>query len=75
MNNYFTVMSLNMVAWLVSKGFPIVETATINNQITFFFEKSQALSEAINAYNSNIELKRFLGAFKQVKEMVYKIKK
>ena len=74
MNNYFSVMSLNLVAWLISKDFEIIETALINNQVTFFFEKSPELSEAINDYNNNIELKKFLGAFKQVKQIMYKTK-
>jgi hypothetical protein len=64
-----------MVAWLVSKGFEVVETSTVNNQITFFFEKSEELSDAISAYNSNIELKKFLGAFREVKAMVHQNKK
>jgi hypothetical protein len=70
MNNYFSVMSLNMVAWLVSKGFEVVETVIVNNQVTFFFEKSEQLSESIVAYNSNLELKDFISCYRKVKELV-----
>ena len=72
MNNYFYTQSLNIVAWLISKDFKIKETTKIDKGTLFCFERSESLNQAINDYNINIELKKFIGAFREVKKFINK---
>lgn len=73
MNEMFYCRSLNLVAYLMSKG---IEPEGFNDRsksLTFYFKKNSILQERINDYNQDIELKEFITAFKRVKE-IYKSK-
>jgi hypothetical protein len=70
MNEMFYCRSLNLVAFLMSKG---VEPDGYNDRgknLTFYFKKDDKLQETINLYNENNELKEFITAFKQVKDII-----
>lgn len=75
MNKYFTTQSLNVVAWLMSKGFAIDSTVNINNSTTFNFIKTQELMQSVNEYSNNITLKKFLSAYREIKDIVASNKK
>jgi hypothetical protein len=54
----------------MSKG---IEPQGFNDRgknLTFYFVKDERLKEVIDSYNSNIELKNFISAFKKVKELI-----
>jgi hypothetical protein len=68
-NILFQTSSLNIVAWLLTKGFTVKEKIKIDNQTVFFFDRNNTLQQAINDYNNNQELKNFIAKFKIVKEM------
>jgi hypothetical protein len=70
MNEMFYCRSLNLVAFLMSKG---VEPEGYNDRgknLTFYFKKDDRLQDTINQYNENKELKEFITAFKQVKDII-----
>lgn len=70
MNEMFYCRSLNLVSYLMSKG---IEPQGYNDRgknLTFYFKKNQQLQEVIDSYNNNEELKNFIAAFKQVKDLV-----
>lgn len=69
MDSVFQTSSLNLVAWLMVKGFEVNDHIKINNQTIFYFDRVDGLQEAINQYNNNTELKLFITKFKKVKEM------
>lgn len=66
----FYCRSLNLVAFLMSKG---VEPEGYNDRgknLTFYFKKDDRLQDTISQYNENKELKEFITAFKQVKDII-----
>lgn len=69
-NSLFQTSSLNLVAWLLLKGFKVIEIVKVSNQSIFYFERNDDLQRAIDAYNQNTELKAFIGQFKKVKDML-----
>lgn len=84
-NKVFQTQSLNVTAWLISKGFNVIETKKIVSDsddsidvsfnLSFCFDRSDELIKSVDEYNRNGELKRFIGAFKDVKRMVVEGKK
>jgi len=69
-NNIFQTSSLNIVAWLMTKGYEVVDQKKINNSTIFYFERDNNLQSAINEYNNNIPLKEFISNFRKVKMMI-----
>jgi hypothetical protein len=70
MNEMFYCKSLNLVAYIMSNG---VEPHGFNDRgrnLTFYFVKDDRLKEIIDSYNNNTELKNFISAFKQVKDLI-----
>jgi hypothetical protein len=65
----FHTSSLNIVAWLLSKGYQIKDKVKINNQTVFFFDRDENLQKVIDEYNNNQELKLFISKFREVKIM------
>lgn len=66
---YFQTASLNMVAWLITKGFNIKDTKKLDGQTIFYFDRNEEVQKAVNDYNSNYELKKFISNFRKVKEI------
>jgi len=69
-NNIFQTSSLNIVAWLMTKGYEITDKKKINNSTIFYFERDSKLQSALNEYNNNIPLKEFISNFRKVKMMI-----
>jgi hypothetical protein len=70
MNEMFYCKSLNLVAYIMSKG---IEPQGFNDRgknLTFYFVKNDKLKEVIDSYNNNTDLKNFISAFKQVKDLI-----
>jgi hypothetical protein len=69
MDSVFQTSSLNIVAWLLTKGYEVKDRKRINNSTIFYFNRDEKLQEVINEYNSNKELKDFIAKFREVKIM------
>jgi len=69
-NNIFQTSSLNIVAWLMTKGYEVVDQKKINNSTIFYFERDNNLQSALNEYNNNTSLKQFISNFRKVKMMI-----
>ena len=69
-NNIFQTSSLNIVAWLMTKGYTVIDQKKINNSTIFYFERDNKLQSALNEYNNNIPLKEFISNFRKVKMMI-----
>lgn len=71
MEYYFT-QSLNIAAFLLSKGFDVKKMEVSNTGITtFFFERSEGTHLAVKEYNNDEKLKKFIGAFREIKQMIH----
>jgi hypothetical protein len=68
--NIFQTSSLNIAAWLLTKEIEPKDYITVNGYTTFFYERSEELNKSLDEYDNNLELKKFIGKFKQVREMV-----
>lgn len=68
--SYFQTASLNMVAWLITKEFAIKDTKKLDGQTIFYFDRTEDVQLAVNEYNNNYELKKFIANFKKVKELI-----
>jgi len=69
MNNVFQTSSLNIVAWLLTKGYQVKEKMRLNNSTIFYFDRDENLQKTIDEYNNNKELKDFISKFREVKIM------
>jgi len=70
MDKLFQTSSLNLVAWFLTKDIQIKEKVNIGDVTVFYFNRTDELQKAINEYNQNIELKKFITKFKQVREII-----
>lgn len=70
MDKLFQTSSLNLVAWVLTKDIQIKEKVNIGDVTVFYFDRTDELQKAINEYNQNIELKKFITKFKQVREII-----
>jgi hypothetical protein len=70
MNEMFYCKSLNLVAYIISKGIQPEGYNDRGKNLTFYFVKDDQLKIVIDSYNSNVELKNFISAFKQVKDLI-----
>lgn len=68
-NNTFQTSSLNIVAWLMVKDRAVSDKKKINGKTIFYFDRDEDLQKDIDEYNNNIELKKFIGKFREVKDM------
>lgn len=66
----FYCKSLNLVAFIMSKGIKLDGYNTGRNKAVFYFEKSEQLDNVIKQYNDNEELKAFISSFKEVKDIL-----
>lgn len=74
MNELFYCKSLNLVAYIMSKGIKPQGINTRGSNATFYFIKDEKLKNIINTYNQNQELKDFIASFKRVKEIIKETK-
>jgi dolichyl-phosphate-mannose--protein O-mannosyl transferase len=69
MNGIFQTSSLNIVAWLMTKGYVVKDKKRIDNSTIFYFDRDENLQKFLNEYNNNKELKSFISKFREVKMM------
>lgn len=70
MENNFCTESLNLVAWLIMHEQPIANTFFSNGVTLFCFNRTPEIEKLIKEYDNNLELKKFIVAFRKVKEIV-----
>jgi len=68
-DSIFTTGSTNLAAFLYMNDIKPVQVTKINNQTYFLYVKTEELNVQIDNYNSNVELKEFISAFKKVKDI------
>lgn len=66
----FYCRSLNLVSFLISKGIKPEGYNDKGRNLTFYFKKNTELQKVIDEYNNNQELKDFIAAFKEVKNLI-----
>ncbi len=66
----FSTLSTNIAAFLLSRGIAPTEVVGASGKTYFFYERTQDLQEGLDAYNNNIQLKKFISSFKEIKEMM-----
>lgn len=69
MNGIFQTSSLNIVAWLLTKGYVVKDKKRMDNNTIFYFDRDENLQKYINEYNANKDLKNFIAKFREVKIM------
>lgn len=70
MDEMFYCKSLNLVAYLISKGIKPNGYNDRGKNLTFYFTKNDELQRTIDSYNANLELKNFIAAFRDVKGLI-----
>ena len=71
----FSTKSLNVVAWMLQKGYEIKNMVQEENNIVIHFEYSDELIQALNEYRNNTELREFLSHFRKLKQIINTAKK
>lgn len=69
-NNMYRTESLNVAAYLKSRGFQPERKEDYGRKASIYFESSKELYQAIEEYNNNDELKKFISAFREIKEFI-----
>lgn len=70
MKDYFYTSSMNIAAWLLSKGFEVEQKTRLDNQTVLYFKRSPELQQALNDYNNNKELKSFITCYGKVRDVI-----
>lgn len=68
MKDLYYTQSLNLAAFVMSKGFKPVGKTKSNKSVTIYFNKTDQLHDAVREYNKQEELKKFISAFKELKQ-------
>jgi hypothetical protein len=72
MNEYYVTQSLNVAAYLVCSGYKVKKTEKNSvGMTTFFFERSDEVYKAIDEYNNDEKLRKFIAAFREIKQMAH----
>lgn len=66
----FSTKSLNIIAWLLYKGFEIAYITIHDEQQVCNFHGTDELYKVLEEYHNNRELKAFLASFKNVKQKI-----
>ncbi|MDT0160245.1 DUF5659 domain-containing protein [Bacillus sp. AG4(2022)] len=67
MQELYYTQSLNLASFLMAKGFSPVGKRKIERGVTIYFTKTDELHEAVREYNKNEDLKKFISAFRELK--------
>lgn len=68
MNDLYYTQSLNLAAFLMSKGFDPVGKRKVNGSVTIYFNKTDQLHDGVREYNKNEDLKKFISSFRELKQ-------
>ena len=71
-NEYFVTQSLNVAAYLKFKGFTLQKFIKEDKMASYCFDKSGEVFSAVNEYNQNNDLKRFINSYREIRELIYK---
>ncbi len=74
MNETYTTQSLNIAAYLKANKINPIHIEKINGKAMFHFPKSPEVKKLVEMYLDDSTLKRFIMAFKEIKDMAIKIK-
>lgn len=72
MNNLYYTQSLNLAAYIMSKGIEPIGKTKLQKGMTIYFNKTKELHEIVDDYNSNLEIKKFIASFKDLKQYLNK---
>lgn len=67
MQDLYYTQSLNLASYVMSKGHQPVGKSKSNGTVTIYFTKTDELHNAVREYNTNTELKKFISAFRDLK--------
>lgn len=67
MQDLYYTQSLNLAAFVMSKGHEPVGKSKSNGSVTIYFKKTDQLHDAVREYNKHEDLKKFIGAFRELK--------
>lgn len=70
----FSTKSLNVVAWMLQKGYEIKSMYQEDNIVIIHFEHSDEIIQELENYRRNIELREFLSHYRQLKQKIKAIK-
>ena len=68
---YFVSQSLNVAAYLKFKGFEIKNVKRDDKTVSFCFDKSPEVFDAVNEYNQDNDLKRFITSYREIRSLIY----
>jgi len=68
---YFVTQSLNVSAYLRFKGFEIREVRKDGKTASFCFDKSNEVFDAVNEYNQDNDLKKFITSYREIRSFIY----
>lgn len=67
MKDLYYTQSLNLAAYVMSKGFEPVGKRKTDRGVTIYFTKTDALHDAVRDYNKHEDLKKFIASFRELK--------
>ena len=68
---YFVTQSLNVGAYLRFKGFEIRDVRKDGKTVSFCFDKSNEVFDAVNEYNQDNDLKKFITSYREIRSLIY----
>jgi len=68
---YFVTQSLNVSAYLRFKGFEIRDVRKDDKTVSFCFDKSNEVFDAVNEYNQDNDLKKFITSYREIRSLIY----
>ena len=68
---YFVTQSLNVSAYLRFKGFEIRDVRKDDKTVSFCFDKSNEVFDAVNEYNQDEDLKKFITSYREIRSLIY----
>ena len=73
MDDLFYTHSLNLGAYIIANGIdPIGKREHENGKKVIYFAKTSELQKIVNNYNNDNEIKKFIGAFRELKSYLFK---
>ncbi|MED1863203.1 DUF5659 domain-containing protein [Fictibacillus nanhaiensis] len=73
MKDMYYTQSLNLAAYIMSKGIDPVGKTKSGKSVTIYFNKTNELHDVVRDYNNQEELKKFISAFRELKHYLNKV--
>jgi hypothetical protein len=68
MKDLYYTQSLNLAAFIMSKGINPVGKTKSSGSVTIYFDKTDQLHDVVRDYNKQEELKKFIASFRDLKQ-------